>query len=280
VTSVGIVSPGAMGSALGRVLVDGGARVVATVSGRSERTIRLAEAAGLELLGSLADVVAASDVVLSVAPPDHAEAIARDVRAHGPALLVDMNAVSPLTVGRIAPDVDASISGGPPREGATTRVYASGPRAAEFAALPWDERVDVHIVGDELGLASAVKMCTASVYKGTNALLAHALVTARAHGVLEYVLDDLAERATNAPRRIANIASKSRRFVGEMREIAETQAAVGLPHELFEGVAAAYEGLARTEAASRDPEDVDDVGLEDVLDEIMGRKESRWLSKS
>lgn len=279
-TTIGIVSPGAMGSAIGRVLREGGVRVVATTAGRSERTVLLAEAAGFELLGTLSDVVAASDIVLSVAPPDQAEAIARDVRALGEPLLVDMNAVSPLTVQRIAPDVDASISGGPPRAGATTRVYASGPRAADFAALPWDERVDVHVVGDELGRASAVKMCTASVYKGTNALLVHALVTARAHGVLEHVLDDLAERATNAPRRIANVASKSRRFVGEMREIAETQAAAGLPHELFEGVAAAYEALARTQAASRDPEDVNEAPLEDVLDEIVGRKESAWLSKS
>ena len=45
----------------------GGARVVATVDGRSERTRRLAH--GLELLPSLAEVVAASDLVVSVCPP-------------------------------------------------------------------------------------------------------------------------------------------------------------------------------------------------------------------
>ena len=72
--TVGIVSPGAMGSAIGRVLADGGARVVATTAGRSERTERLAD--GLELLPALPDVVAASEIVLSVVPPGEALAVA------------------------------------------------------------------------------------------------------------------------------------------------------------------------------------------------------------
>src|SRR4029078_7060658 len=67
-TTAGIVSPGAMGSAVGGVLRRGGARVVVTVAGRSERTGRLARDAGLELVPSIADVVAAADVVLSIVP--------------------------------------------------------------------------------------------------------------------------------------------------------------------------------------------------------------------
>ena len=70
--TVGIVSPGAMGSAVGGALLRGGARVVATVAGRSERTARLADEAGLELLPSLADVVREADIVLSIVPPDQA----------------------------------------------------------------------------------------------------------------------------------------------------------------------------------------------------------------
>jgi 3-hydroxyisobutyrate dehydrogenase-like beta-hydroxyacid dehydrogenase len=49
----------------------------------------------------------------------------------------------------------------------------------------------VRVVGAEIGLASAVKMSTASVYKGTVALLAHALAAARANGVLDVVVEDL-----------------------------------------------------------------------------------------
>jgi len=44
--------------------------------------------------------------------------------------------------------------------------------------------------------------------------------------------------------------------VDEMREIAATQEAAGLPRELFDGMAAAYEALARRPLGSRAPEDV------------------------
>src|SRR5215467_9664700 len=142
-TVVGVVSPGHMGSGLGGSLRDGGARVVATVDGRSPRTARLA--AGLELLPALEDVVGAADVVLLVTPPGEALAAAGAVaaaarRAGAAPLVADLNAVSPQTMARIAATlgplsvVDGSISGPPPsvRPGAT--VNLSGPRAAEVAA--------------------------------------------------------------------------------------------------------------------------------------------------
>jgi 3-hydroxyisobutyrate dehydrogenase-like beta-hydroxyacid dehydrogenase len=77
--TVGIVSPGAMGSAVGGTLLRGGACVVATVAGRSRRTQQLAGDACLELLPSLAEVVSAADVVLSIMPPDQAEAVAAEL---------------------------------------------------------------------------------------------------------------------------------------------------------------------------------------------------------
>src|SRR5919109_4245892 len=98
--TVGIVSPGAMGSAVGGALLRGGARVVATMAGRSPRTERLAQDAGFELLPSLGDVVEAADVVLSIVPPDQAEAVAADLA--GARLPVDLNAVSPETARRIS----------------------------------------------------------------------------------------------------------------------------------------------------------------------------------
>ena len=249
--TVGIVSPGAMGSALADAL---DTRVVATLEGRGERTRTLAgRAPRLELLPTLDDVVRASDVVLCVAPPGEAEAIA--ARVPDARLYADLNAIAPDTVRRISPDVDGSISGPPPWEAGTTRVYLSGPRAAEVASLPW-LRVEVVVVGDEIGSASAVKMCTASVYKGTVALLAHALLTAQANGVLRHVLDDLGELAEGSGRAIASATTKSARYVPEMQEIAATQAAAGLPRELFDGVAAVYEALSRRGLASATPEDV------------------------
>lgn len=264
--TVGIVSPGAMGGALGRGWAEAGARAVATVRGRSERTRSLAH--GVELLPSLEDVVAAADVVVSVVPPGAAVAVARAVRAAAAAagtapLVADLNAVSPATVTRIAEAlgpldlVDGSISGGPPDTG-TTRVYLSGPRAAEVAALR-HPRLDVRLLGDALGTASAVKMSTASVYKGFAALLLHALAAAEANGVLDVVLDDLAREypdlRDDAARTVASAGAKAHRYVGEMREIAATQEAAGLPREMFEAVALVWERVAATPLGALTPED-------------------------
>jgi 3-hydroxyisobutyrate dehydrogenase-like beta-hydroxyacid dehydrogenase len=264
--TVGIVSPGAMGSAVGGSLLRGGARVVATVTGRSERTKGLAQAAGVELLPSPADVVAAADVVLSIVPPDHAESVAADFS--GARLLADLNAVSPETARRISTEVDGSISGPPPTTAGTTRIYLSGPRAAEIAALPF-AGVAVAVVGDEVGLASAVKMSTASVYKGSVALLAQALRAADHYGVLEHVLDDLGEVAGGAGRRIARAAAKADRYVGEMHEISAAQRSAGLEPALFEAMAKVYAEIAATPLGRVAPEDVESE-LADVLAQLRG----------
>ncbi len=274
-----------MGSGVAAALARGGARVVATVSGRSERTARLARLADVELRPDLAAVVRDADVVLSIVPPEVAPAVAADVLHAADAngarlLLVELNAVAPATALRIEAAaaetgheiVDGSISGPPPWKAGTTRVYLSGRRAAEIAALPFDG-VDRIVVGSAVGAASAVKMSTASVYKGSSALLMQALLAAHANGVLEHVLADLLaaapELVANVERRLASAATKSYRYVGEMHEIATTQAAVGLTPALFEAMAEIYAALAETPLARENPEDLPaDLSLPQVLDRL------------
>jgi len=252
--TVGIVSPGVMGSAIGASLLRGGARVVVTVAGRGRRTEKLAGEAGLEVLPSLADVVENGDVVLSVVPPDQAETVAAELA--DARLLVDLNAVSPTTVRRLQVDVDGSISGPPPATGGVraTRMYLSGPRAAEVAALPFFG-VETIVVGAEIGLASAVKMSTASVYKGSVALLTQALRAADHYGVLDHVLDDLGELAAGAGPQIARAAAKADRYVGEMYEISAAQSAAALDPALFEAMAKVYAEIASTAAGQIAPEE-------------------------
>jgi 3-hydroxyisobutyrate dehydrogenase-like beta-hydroxyacid dehydrogenase len=279
--TVGIVSPGAMGSAVGAALVRGGAGVVVVLAGRSERTRGLAADAGLTTLAGLDEVVAEADVVLSIAPPEAARTIAYDIsRAAGRVgarpLVADLNAIAPATVRALADElgaaglelVDGSISGPPPWKPGT-RIYLSGARADEVAQLPL-EGVERIVVGPEVGTASAVKMSTASVYKGTAALLAQALLAAEQNGVLDHVLADLEAGSPhlvcNVERRLASAASKSGRYVGEMREIALAQSAAGLTPALFEATAEVYAALATSELAQAAPEDLPGVlVLEDVL---------------
>ena len=288
--TVGIVSAGAMGSAVGAAYRADGARVVSTLAGRSERTRSLAEQAGVELLDDVDAVVAAADLVLSIAPPHQAQSIAADLAASAERtgarpLVSDWNAVSPSTARKVAgivaaaglEFVDGSISGGPPRADYRTRVYVSGPRAPELTevAPAW---LDVRAVGAEVGVASAVKMCTASVYKGYTALLTHALVTAHANGVLAEVLDDLHDsfpaQIDRAARLLAVSTTKAGRYVGEMREIADTQASAGLTPALFEAMAEVYGHLAETDLGAAAPESIaPEPPLEEVLEGLASAGE-------
>ena len=272
-----------MGSAMAGALIRGGARVVATLDSGSERTARLAEGTGLEFLPDLEAVVEASTVVLSIAPPEAALEIAGDI-------------ASAARRGRAAP------RRGPERHRADDRPAARadrrrgrmrvrrrldlGPAALEAgnnASVSLGHssardrrsavrRVECIVVGDWIGDASAVKMSTASVYKGTTAVLTQALLAARANGVLEHVLADLErgapELVSNPGRRVANGATKAARYVGEMREIAETQSRAGLTPALFEAMADVYELAADITRSSAPRGARERPGAEGRLDEL------------
>ncbi len=269
--TVGIVSPGAMGAAVGRVLATTRARVVTTVQDRTARTEQLAS--GMDLVPTLDAVIAASDIVLSIVPPGAALEVAGAVaaaasRTSARPIVADLNAIAPATMEAVAhclgtaglDVVDGSISGPPPRAAGTTTVYLSGPRAAEVAGLD-APGLDLRVVGETIGTASAIKMSTASFYKGQSALFAQALRAARVNGVLEFVIDDFRRHypdfVDDAPRLLQSIAAKSSRYVAEMEEIAASQEQAGLSPDLFASFAGLYRGMSESNLAVLAPEDTD-----------------------
>jgi 3-hydroxyisobutyrate dehydrogenase-like beta-hydroxyacid dehydrogenase len=223
-------------------------------------------------------VLAEADVVLVVTPPGAAVEAATEIAALAAGvgarpLVADLNATSPTTAGQVAQVlaaagldfVDGSISGPPPTVRPGARIYLSGPRAAEVAGLRWTHATPVP-VGDRIGAASAVKMSTASVYKGLMGLLTQALRAASAHGVLEPVVADLGDRF-GSPYEVAMAATKAHRYVAEMREIAASQAAAGLTPLLFEAFAAVWADVAEQPLAAGRPETVArDITVRQVTD--------------
>jgi 3-hydroxyisobutyrate dehydrogenase-like beta-hydroxyacid dehydrogenase len=263
---IGIVAPGAMGVALGRCLLAGGHQVLVALDGRSAATV--ARARPLTDCGDLDTLVASADAVLSVVPPGEALAVADELaaareRTGARPLVAELNAVAPAVVEKIAARlsgdlVDGAVSGAPPRpdSAAATRVFLSGPRAVEIAGLRAPGIRWIPLDGP-VGAASAAKMCTASVRKGYQALLAHALLTAHAHGVLDTVLTDLRLDFPDAGvGPVAVAATKAWRFVDEMEQIAATQSAAGLTPQLFTAMAQVYRELATSSWGVRRPEDV------------------------
>ena len=278
-TTIGILWPGAMGSALGRVWGEGGVRVVTTVAGRSDRTRELA--GDLTLLGSVDEVVTASDAVVSIVPPARAVDQAHEIAdaatrtGHRP-VVADLNAISPVTMTEVndiltaagCPVVDGAVSGPPPGPTTDSVLFLSGPDCTPFADLV-APGLTAKVVGDQVGGASATKMSTAAIYKGTKALLLQSLLTANHHGVLDAVVEDLRigipELTADLAKDLAVAIAKSDRFPAEMEEIAATQAAAGLGSHLYAAIGEVYR-RAYAESPRRTPEaaaHVHDLG--DVL---------------
>ena len=264
---VGFLHPGAMGASLAAAC---SGRTVWCSAGRSAATRERAVAAGLEDLGSVADLAATADVVVAVCPPGSALDVADEVVAAGFAgIYVDVNAIAPATARRIGERFDHFVDGGvvgPPADVAgTTRLYLSGAAASVVAALWEGSALEVRLVEGGPGAASAVKACYAAWTKGTAALLLAVRALARAEGVEPALL---AEWATSLPalaaqsERTANAnAPKAWRFAGEMDEIAAAFAAHDLPAGFHHAAAELYERLAGCK-------DRDDVTLDEVLAQL------------
>ena len=77
--TVAILSPGDMGHAVGRVLVEHGLRVITYLKGRSQRTKVLAENAGILDVSTLQTLVNEADIILSILVPSQATNVAEMV---------------------------------------------------------------------------------------------------------------------------------------------------------------------------------------------------------
>jgi 3-hydroxyisobutyrate dehydrogenase-like beta-hydroxyacid dehydrogenase len=265
-TTIGILHPGDMGSVVGACAVAGGARVLWASEGRSAGSRERATGAGLEDAGTVAALVAASDVILSVCPPHAALDLARDVAGRRFAgLFVDANAVAPATAREIgavveaggANFVDGGLIGPPPRNAGSTRLYLSGREAKRAAALFEASALEAIAIGDGPGAASALKMAYAAYTKGSSALLMAIRALASSEGVDDALLAEWRRSQPDLPKRseaaARDNARKAWRFVGEMEEIAATFAAAGLPGGFHEAAAVIYERLAGYKDAAAPP---------------------------
>jgi len=190
-------------------------------------------------------------------------------------LFLDANAISPQKAKRVETIltsagisfVDGGIIGGPAWEPDSTWLYLSGAEAETvlpyFAAGP----LATAVVGTEIGQASALKMCYAAYTKGTSALLSTILAGAEALGVRADLEKQWSRNgsdfAEQTQRRVRRVTAKAWRFEGEMHEIAETFARVGLPDGFHLAAAEIYHRTARFKDASDIP------ALNDVLHALL-----------
>jgi 3-hydroxyisobutyrate dehydrogenase-like beta-hydroxyacid dehydrogenase len=268
--TVGVLHPGDMGSAVGRQLALRGHEVLYASSGRGAETRARAEWAGMTDATTPAALARDCAYILSICPPHAAKDVAGEVAGYR-GTYVDANAVSPTTAREVGALVEAAgghmvdggIIGGPPEREGTTRLYVSGEYADSVVTLFDGTVLDTRSVGDDVGLASALKMCYAAWTKGTSALLLAIRAVATREGVdaglvaeWEQSQSALVGRSDGAARAAHD---KGWRWRGEMEEIAATFAAAGLPAGFHQ---AAAEVFARSPRPSGEAPD-------DVLDDVI-----------
>ena len=286
-STVGILSPGDMGHTVGNVLRQNGLRVITCLEGRSQRTRELAEKARIVDVPTYPQFVTEADLILSIMVPAQAmsaaSVVAEALQQVDTALVyADCNAIAPQTVRKLGEIVtsaggtfvDASIIGPPPRTPGATRFYASGPNLDIFSELN-DYGLDVRALGEEIGLASAIKMCYASLTKGLTALCTELLTAASVLGVSEALTAEfqlsqsaLFERMENG---LPGMPPKARRWIGEMEEISATFAHVGLTPNILTGAADMYRFVGDTHLANLPPEARDEFPTLAGLIEILAK---------
>ncbi|HLD92872.1 MAG TPA: DUF1932 domain-containing protein [Anaerolineales bacterium] len=254
--NIAILHPGQMGISIAANLQLSGHSIHWLSADRSAQTRRRAEEHELIAGASLANLCRQCSVIISVCPPHAADDVARqvaDAGFHG--LYIDANAIAPARSRQLADIiegaggsfVDGGIIGGPAWEPGTS-LYLSGPRAQEAATLFTSGPLAVQVIDEEIGKASALKMCYAAYSKGSTALLAAALAAAEALDVRRHLEEKWTEDeegfVAKAHNRTRRVSAKAWRFASEMAEIAATFEAANLPPGFHQAAEQLYQRLA------------------------------------
>ena len=240
---IGLLSIGEMGYHWASLLSNRGVEVLSYLRGRSELTRKRAENAKVRPVANLTQLVAESDLIVSVVVPSVAKRVAAKVakalsKSERQGLLyLDANAISPMTAHAIAQAldkaifVDGCIIGSAANLAGGTVVYVSGPEAERIKEL---ERfgLSVKVLGSSIGQASAFKIVYAGLTKGLQSLFTELLLGAKRLGVLDEILTRYDESfpglAEKVGHSIAALPVHAARRAEEMAELAETFRHYGL----------------------------------------------------
>ena len=270
-----VLHPGAMGASIAAAVSSAGHEVIGVASGRSRATLDRAREAKITLVETLEEAISRVDVVLSICPPEAALDVAHEVQATGyDGIYVDGNAISPETaaaIGKLFDNnfVDGGIVGPPAWRAGATRFYLSGAMAKDVVVLFADSLVTARAISGGAGAASAVKMCYAAYTKGSSALVLAIRALAENNGVTETLLAewDISQKGMrdSSERSALGTSPKAWRFAGEMREIAATFNAAGLPNGFHLAAAEIYERMAHFK--NDDP-----ARLEQVIEALLPKQ--------
>jgi 3-hydroxyisobutyrate dehydrogenase-like beta-hydroxyacid dehydrogenase len=272
VKTVAILSPGDMGSNVGRALRENGLEVITCLTERSRRTKELSEIAGIIDVPDFEEMIERADLVLSVLVPERAVEVARQVAAvieksGKPLAFADCNPVAPAVAHQMSGIIEAAggeyidggIIGSPPGRGEPPRFYASGPHEAIMGQL--DGRgISVPMMGGDVGRASAIKMCYASLSKGAAALNASALISAMNLGIYDEFIAEMEasqQAVLSTMQGVNGLGAKAFRWIDEMEQISATFGSAGATPHMHKGAADTFRLVTSSPIGHERPETID-----------------------
>jgi len=208
---------------------------------------------GVALVASHAELAAQADLIVSAVTASQAVPVAK---ACAPAVkkgawYLDFNSASPGAKRRAAALIDdagaryvegAVMTSVPPYR-IKVPLLLGGARAADLAPLLIELGFNAKVASDQLGVASAVKMCRSVMIKGLEATVIECFTTARAYGVEDAVLASLTETFPSIDWEkqgayfFQRVIEHGRRRAEEVREVAETVREIGLTPWSAQGTA-------------------------------------------
>jgi 3-hydroxyisobutyrate dehydrogenase-like beta-hydroxyacid dehydrogenase len=221
--------------------------------------------AGVAAQGCMQALCEASDLIISAVTASNTLAVAEEAaRSIRPGtVFLDLNSASPGTKQRAAALIDAAggsyveagVMTSVPPYGIRVPMLLGGARAAQLAEVMAAWGMDAKAVSEQLGVASAIKMCRSVMIKGLEALVIESYTTARAYGVEDHMLPTLQETfpgidwTRQGAYFFSRVVQHGKRRAEEMRESANTVRECGFEPFMAAAIAGKQQWVADQAAA-------------------------------
>jgi len=266
-TTLGLIGYGEVGGIFGRGLrskdgVDAvwvwDKRFADSATGAAARAA--AGGDGMRVASGMQELCGHADLLVSAVTASHTLAVAEEAARHARSgsRFLDLNSASPGTKQRAATAlelagvayVEAGVMTSVPPYGIRVPMLLGGAQAEALAATLAGWGMDVRVVSEQLGVASAIKMSRSIMIKGLEALVIESYTTARRYGVEAHVLPTLKETFPQidwdkqGAYFFSRVVQHGKRRAEEMREAAQTVREAGFEPLMASAIASKQDWVA------------------------------------
>ncbi len=246
--------------------------------------------AGVRAGASMRDVCAGADLLMSAVTASNTLAVAREAAAHikPGSYFLDLNSASPGTKKQAAELIDgagghfveAGVMTSVPPYGIRVPMLLGGRQAGVLAEQLMAWGMDAKAVSDQLGVASAIKMCRSVMIKGLEALVIESYATARAYGVEDHVIPTLQETFPGIDWQqtggyfFSRVVQHGQRRAEEMREAANTVAEAGFEPFMARAIADKQQWMADQARDALFQGVAKDARWQEYVDRLIGARKT------